>query len=35
MGGGIAYQSASKGVPVLMKDNVKSLDLGIEEAQSY
>ncbi len=34
MGGGIAYQSASKGVPVLMKDiNVKSLDLGIEEAQ--
>ncbi|EMT6576040.1 fatty acid oxidation complex subunit alpha FadB [Providencia rettgeri] len=34
MGGGIAYQSASKGVPVLMKDiNVKSLELGIEEAQ--
>ena len=34
MGGGIAYQSASKGVPVLMKDiNEKSLDLGIEEAQ--
>ena len=33
MGGGIAYQSASKGVPVLMKDiNEKSLDLGIEEA---
>lgn len=33
MGGGIAYQSASKGVPVLMKDiNDKSLDLGIEEA---
>ncbi|WP_369309839.1 fatty acid oxidation complex subunit alpha FadB [Providencia rettgeri] len=34
MGGGIAYQSASKGVPVLMKDiNDKSLDLGVEEAQ--
>lgn len=34
MGGGIAYQSASKGIPVLMKDiNEKSLDLGIEEAQ--
>ncbi|EML1937924.1 fatty acid oxidation complex subunit alpha FadB [Providencia stuartii] len=33
MGGGIAYQSASKGVSVLMKDiNEKSLDLGIEEA---
>lgn len=33
MGGGIAYQSASKGVPVLMKDiNEKSLDLGIDEA---
>lgn len=33
MGGGIAYQSASKGIPVLMKDiNNKSLDLGIEEA---
>ncbi|AVL73927.1 fatty acid oxidation complex subunit alpha FadB [Providencia rettgeri] len=34
MGGGIAYQSASRGVPVLMKDiNEKSLELGIEEAQ--
>ncbi|WP_272535774.1 fatty acid oxidation complex subunit alpha FadB [Providencia sp. PROV212] len=34
MGGGIAYQSASKGVPVLMKDiNEKSLDLGIDEAR--
>jgi 3-hydroxyacyl-CoA dehydrogenase/enoyl-CoA hydratase/3-hydroxybutyryl-CoA epimerase/enoyl-CoA isomerase len=34
MGGGIAYQSASKGVPVLMKDiNEKSLDLGIDEAK--
>lgn len=34
MGGGIAYQSASKGVPVLMKDiNETSLDLGINEAK--
>ena len=33
MGGGIAYQSASKGVPVIMKDiNQKSLNLGINEA---
>src|SRR5690606_14988994 len=33
MGGGIAYQSASKGVPVLMKDIAqKSLDLGMTEA---
>ena len=33
MGGGIAYQSAWKGVPVLMKDiNDKSLTLGISEA---
>ncbi|AOM42475.1 fatty acid oxidation complex subunit alpha FadB [Xenorhabdus hominickii] len=33
MGGGIAYQSARKGVPVLMKDiNQKALDLGINEA---
>lgn len=33
MGGGIAYQSANKGIPVLMKDiNNKSLNLGIEEA---
>ena len=33
MGGGIAYQSAWKGVPVLMKDiNEKSLSLGISEA---
>ncbi|MFB0712156.1 fatty acid oxidation complex subunit alpha FadB [Buttiauxella noackiae] len=33
MGGGIAYQSAWKGVPVLMKDiNEKSLELGINEA---
>ncbi|MTC59695.1 fatty acid oxidation complex subunit alpha FadB [Providencia rustigianii] len=34
MGGGIAYQSASKGIAVLMKDiNEKSLDLGINEAK--
>ncbi|CAM2960635.1 fatty acid oxidation complex subunit alpha FadB [Vibrio rarus] len=33
MGGGIAYQSALKGVPVLMKDIAQSsLDLGINEA---
>ncbi|MUJ26565.1 fatty acid oxidation complex subunit alpha FadB [Aliivibrio fischeri] len=33
MGGGIAYQSASKGVPVLMKDIAQqSLDLGMSEA---
>ena len=33
MGGGIAYQSAWKGVPVIMKDiNEKSLTLGINEA---
>ncbi|QKJ89115.1 fatty acid oxidation complex subunit alpha FadB [Paramixta manurensis] len=33
MGGGIAYQSAWKGVPVLMKDiNEKSLALGMKEA---
>lgn len=33
MGGGIAYQSALKGVPVIMKDiNDKSLLLGINEA---
>ncbi|MDI7662294.1 fatty acid oxidation complex subunit alpha FadB [Cronobacter universalis] len=33
MGGGIAYQSAWKGVPVIMKDiNEKSLTLGISEA---
>lgn len=33
MGGGIAYQSASKGTPVLMKDIAqKSLDLGMTEA---
>ncbi|MGD8108708.1 fatty acid oxidation complex subunit alpha FadB [Pantoea sp. FN0302] len=33
MGGGIAYQSASKGVPVIMKDiSEKSLTLGMSEA---
>lgn len=33
MGGGIAYQSASKGIPVLMKDIAQaSLDLGMTEA---
>lgn len=33
MGGGIAYQSARKGVPVAMKDiNDKSLTLGMTEA---
>lgn len=33
MGGGIAYQSAWKGVPVVMKDiNDKSLTLGMTEA---
>ena len=33
MGGGIAYQSAVKGVPVVMKDiNSKALDLGLTEA---
>lgn len=33
MGGGIAYQSAMKGIPVIMKDiNEKSLALGMSEA---
>ncbi len=33
MGGGIAYQSASKGVPVLMKDvAAKALEAGVAEA---
>lgn len=33
MGGGIAYQSALKGTPVLMKDiNQEGLDLGLSEA---
>ncbi|HEY0788639.1 MAG TPA: 3-hydroxyacyl-CoA dehydrogenase NAD-binding domain-containing protein, partial [Thermoanaerobaculia bacterium] len=34
MGGGIAYQSASKGVPIVMKDiNEKAIDLGLTEAR--
>jgi 3-hydroxyacyl-CoA dehydrogenase / enoyl-CoA hydratase / 3-hydroxybutyryl-CoA epimerase / enoyl-CoA isomerase len=34
MGGGIAYQSALKGTPVLMKDiNQAGLDLGLSEAR--
>ena len=33
MGGGIAYQSASKGTPIIMKDiAAKALDLGMGEA---
>jgi len=33
MGGGIAYQSAAKGIPVVMKDiNDKALELGMSEA---
>lgn len=33
MGGGVAYQSASKGTPILMKDiNSKALHLGMNEA---
>jgi len=33
MGGGVAYQSASSGVPIFMKDiQTKSLDLGMGEA---
>jgi 3-hydroxyacyl-CoA dehydrogenase/enoyl-CoA hydratase/3-hydroxybutyryl-CoA epimerase/enoyl-CoA isomerase len=33
MGGGIAYQSASKGIPVVMKDiNTAALDLGMNTA---
>ena len=33
MGGGIAYQSASKGTPILMKDiNEPALQLGLDEA---
>lgn len=35
MGGGIAYQSASKGVPIFMKDIKKeALELGLKEAKS-
>jgi 3-hydroxyacyl-CoA dehydrogenase/enoyl-CoA hydratase/3-hydroxybutyryl-CoA epimerase/enoyl-CoA isomerase len=33
MGGGVAYQSASKGTPILMKDiNEEALELGLNEA---
>lgn len=33
MGGGVAYQSASKGTPILMKDiNQPALQLGLQEA---
>jgi len=33
MGGGIAHQSASKGIPIVMKDILQSqLDLGMDEA---
>lgn len=35
MGGGIAYQSAVKGIPVVMKDiNHAALDLGLKEAST-
>ena len=35
MGGGIAYQSASKGVPIFMKDIAQAgLDAGMQEASS-
>jgi 3-hydroxyacyl-CoA dehydrogenase / enoyl-CoA hydratase / 3-hydroxybutyryl-CoA epimerase / enoyl-CoA isomerase len=34
MGGGVAYQSASKGTPILMKDiNEPALQLGLDEAK--
>jgi 3-hydroxyacyl-CoA dehydrogenase/enoyl-CoA hydratase/3-hydroxybutyryl-CoA epimerase/enoyl-CoA isomerase len=34
MGGGIAYQSASRGTPIVMKDiNEKAIALGLSEAQ--
>jgi 3-hydroxyacyl-CoA dehydrogenase / enoyl-CoA hydratase / 3-hydroxybutyryl-CoA epimerase / enoyl-CoA isomerase len=34
MGGGIAYQSASKGTPIVMKDiQEKAIDLGLSEAR--
>lgn len=33
MGGGVAYQSASKGTPILMKDiNASAIELGLNEA---
>ncbi|PMR75370.1 fatty acid oxidation complex subunit alpha FadB [Billgrantia endophytica] len=34
MGGGIAYQSASKGIPILMKDiKEEAIELGLKEAR--
>jgi 3-hydroxyacyl-CoA dehydrogenase / enoyl-CoA hydratase / 3-hydroxybutyryl-CoA epimerase / enoyl-CoA isomerase len=34
MGGGIAYQSASKGIPIVMKDiQEKAIELGLSEAE--
>src|SRR5690606_6251752 len=34
MGGGIAYQSASKGTPILMKDiKEEAIELGLKEAR--
>ncbi|MFD2190398.1 fatty acid oxidation complex subunit alpha FadB [Pistricoccus aurantiacus] len=34
MGGGIAYQSASKGTPILMKDiKMEAIELGLKEAR--
>ncbi|NIC07338.1 fatty acid oxidation complex subunit alpha FadB [Billgrantia bachuensis] len=34
MGGGIAYQSASKGTPILMKDiNEEAIELGLKESR--
>ena len=34
MGGGIAYQSASRGIPIVMKDiQEKAIDLGLSEAR--
>lgn len=36
MGGGIAYQSASKGLPIIMKDiKAEQLDLGMSEASKH
>jgi 3-hydroxyacyl-CoA dehydrogenase / enoyl-CoA hydratase / 3-hydroxybutyryl-CoA epimerase / enoyl-CoA isomerase len=35
MGGGIAYQSASKGTPIVMKDiKEKAIDLGLSKPRS-
>ena len=35
MGGGVAYQSASRGIPITMKDiDSKQLNLGISEAST-